>query len=196
MAHPDRVVVNVLATDGAPFGCDLNRANIIQIAGNAFMGTPSIRTFGVGVGFDENAQTGTSEFANKMFMDGVAQAGGTMKAFLVSDADVNRQFLAALNTIRGTALACSYAVPDSMGSALDYNRVNVRYTPGGSTTSVVTPKVANAADCVGRDGWYYDNDAMPTRIIMCDATCQKLSKDSMGKVQIEVGCATVIVPPR
>jgi hypothetical protein len=83
-----------------------------------------------------------------------------------------------------------------MGSMPDYNRVNVRYTPGGSTMSVVIPKVANAADCAGRDGWYYDNDATPTRIIMCDATCQKFSMDSMGKVQIEVGCATIIAPPR
>ena len=63
-----------------------------------------------------------------------------------SDANVNTQFLAALTKIRGAALSCTYSIPDSMGRMADYGRVNVRYTPCGSTMSVVIPKVANAAD--------------------------------------------------
>jgi hypothetical protein len=33
---------------------------------------------------------------------------------------------------------------------------------------------------------------MPTRIMTCDATCQNFSKDSMGKVEVEVGCSTIV----
>jgi hypothetical protein len=190
--HAGRVVVNVFATDGEPSGCDENPTNIQNIAAMGFGGMPSIRTFVIGVGDDVGADAGSDA---KRLLDGIASAGGTNKAFVVSDADVNKQFLDALNAIRGAALACSYTIPDSMGRMPDYNRVNVRYTQGGMTTSVVIPKVANAADCANRDGWYYDNDAAPTRIIVCDATCQKFSTDTKGKVEIEVGCATIIAPP-
>ena len=38
--------------------------------------------------------------------------------------------------------------------------------------------------------------ANPTRILVCDATCQKFSMDTKGKVEIEVGCATIIAPPK
>ena len=56
--------------------------------------------------------------------------------------------------------------------------------------------VAGAADCANRDGWYYDNEAKPSRILTCDATCQKFSMDATGKVEIEIGCATIIVPAK
>jgi hypothetical protein len=190
--HPDRVVVNVFATDGEPSGCDEEPANITRIAQMGFGGMPSIRTFVIGVGDDVGPDAGSDA---KKLLDGIASAGGTMKAFIVSDMDVNRQFLDALNKIRGAALACAFTIPDSMGRMPDYTKVNVRYTPGGSTTSVIIPKVAGAADCANRDGWYYDNEAAPTRIIMCDATCNKFSMDAKGKVEIEVGCATIIAPP-
>jgi hypothetical protein len=192
MAHPDHVVVNVFATDGEPEDCDLDPMNIANIAGQAFNATPSVRTFAIGVGDDLAGDAGSDA---KLLMDGIAQAGGTMKAFLISDANVNQQFLAALNKIRGSSLACTYAIPDSMGGMPDIMKVNVRYTPG-SGMPVVIPKVADAADCAGRDGWYYDNPTTPTRIIMCDATCQKFSMDSTGKVEIQVGCQTIIAPPR
>jgi hypothetical protein len=196
--HADHVVVAVFVTDGEPMLCDLNPANIQQIAATAFSATPSIRTFVIGVGA---AVTGAdagrfNPGANaRQLLNGIASSGGTMQAFMVDDADVNRQFVEALNKIRGTALQCAYTLPDSMGRMIDIKKVNVRYTPGGSTTSEVIPKVANEADCAMRDGWYYDNEAAPTRIIVCPATCDRFSRDTKGKVEIEVGCATIIAPP-
>jgi hypothetical protein len=188
MSHAGHVVVDVFATDGVPMSCDQDPAHIGQIAADGFAGTPSIRTFVIGVGSEAGS-------AAKALLDRIAMSGGTTSAFLVTDTDVNGQFLDALDKIRGAALACAYEVPDGMGRQLDYGRVNVSYTPGGSTTAIIVPKVANAADCSNRDGWYYDDDAHPTRILVCDATCQKLSADSKGKVEIQVGCATIIAPP-
>jgi hypothetical protein len=190
--HPGRVVVNVFATDGEPTLCD-DPARIPKIAADAFGSTPSIRTFVIGVGDDLDSDVGGLN--PKQLLDAIAAAGGTMRAFMISDTDVNRQFLEALNKIRGAALACAYAIPDSMGRMVDITKVNVRYTPGGSTMSVVIPKVGSAAECASRDGWYYDDNANPTRILMCDATCQKFSMDTKGKVEIEMGCATIIAPP-
>jgi hypothetical protein len=199
MEHPDHVVVNVFVTDGEPMLCDSNPANIQAIAATAFGATPSIRTFVIGVGA---AVTGSDAggprnpgAGARQLLNGIASSGGTMQAFMVDDADVNRQFVEALNKIRGSALQCVYTIPDSTGRMVDFRKVNVRYTPGGTTTSEIIPKVANAADCGTRDGWYYDDDAAPTRIIVCPATCDRFSRDSAGKVEIEVGCATIIAPP-
>ena len=76
--------------------------------------------------------------------------------------------------------------------APDYTSVNVQYKPGNGGMTETIPKVANKAACGNGDGWYYDNDAMPTQIIMCDATCNKLSMDSKGEVDIVLGCKTVV----
>jgi hypothetical protein len=191
--HSDHVVVNVFATDGQPSECDTNAANIQRIAQTAFGGMPSIRTFVIGVGA-EVAGGGDAGGAAKQLLDGIARSGGTMQAFMVSDADVNRQFLEALQKIRGAVLQCAYTIPDSMGRMPDFNKVNVRYTPAAGMSTII-PKVANAADCAMRDGWYYDDEVMPTRILMCPVTCDKFSMGMGGKVEIEVGCATIVAPP-
>jgi hypothetical protein len=190
--HPGRPVVVILATDGEPSQCDVNPANIQAIAGTAFIGMPSIRTFVIGVGDVVAAPQAT---AAKDLLNGIARAGGTSQAFIINDTDVNAQFLAALQAIRGAALQCAYTIPDSMGKMPDFNKVNVRYTPGGGMSSII-PKVANAGACAMDEGWYYDNELAPTRILVCPATCDKFAKAMGGKVEIEVGCATIIAPPR
>ncbi len=189
-ANRDRIVVTVLATDGVPAGCDGDDIeHVASVAKAGYAGTPSIRTFAIGIGtsFDDTLLDGGSWLMN---LDTVAAAGGTNKAFPITN-KVAQLFLDALNTIRGTALGCAYKLPDPMGRSLDYKQVNFLYTKGGTTLAVAIPKVANAAACSG-DGWYYDDEQNPTRIIACDATCKKLSADFSGKVEIEVGCPTIV----
>jgi hypothetical protein len=190
MSHPEHVVVNVFATDGEPADCDQNPANILQIASGAYGGLPSIRTFAIGVGNDWTGDGGPG----RRLLDGIASAGGTRQAFVVSDADLVRQFLDALNRIRSTSLGCEYSIPDTMGRQPDYRRVNVWFTPRGSSPMLV-PKVASSTDCGSRDGWHYDDDAKPTRILVCDATCRKLSGAVAARVEIQIGCETIIAPP-
>jgi hypothetical protein len=192
--HPGRAVVVVFATDGGPSQCDTDPANIEQMAATAFNDLPSIRTFVIGVG-SAVIPGSMGGMAGKALLDGIARSGGTMQAFMVSDADVTRQFVDALQAIRGSALQCAYTIPDAMGKMLDFDKVNVRYTPGGGVGSII-PKVPNAAGCAMGEGWYYDDDRMPTRILMCPATCDKFTKGMGGKVEIEVGCSTIIAPPR
>jgi hypothetical protein len=50
-SHPEHVVVTILATDGLPDGCENNNIqSVADIAAGAFMATPSIRTFAIGIG--------------------------------------------------------------------------------------------------------------------------------------------------
>jgi hypothetical protein len=180
-ARANHVVVNVFATDGEPSECVMDQSTINGIAAAAANANPKILTFVIGVG---SALTK---------LDGIAAAGGTAKAFLLDTANPNVQseFLAALNAIRGTALGCTYKIPQNDGGMVDLNKVNVEYTPGNGGASEQFPKYQDAAHCPATgDGWYYDDNGNPTQILLCKNTCSKVGKDTMGAVNIVVGCQT------
>ena len=179
--HPDHVVIDVLATDGAPGNCDTNQSHIDAIAAEGVNGTPKILTFVIGVGSALTALNGT------------AAAGGTGQAFFVdTNQNVNQQFLEALNKIRGAALSCSYLIPTPTVGMPNFDSVNVEYTPAGGTKQVIH-KVKDKASCPisGGDAWFYDNNAKPTQILLCNGTCDKVSADTTGQIDIVLGCATV-----
>jgi len=182
-SHPEHVVIVVLATDGDPTECaPQDIPGIASIAASAVASSPSILTFVIGVG---------SSLTN---LNDIAVAGGTQQAFIVdTNQNVTQQFLDALNAIKGTALGCTYSIPEpEMGNEPDYNAVNVEYTPGDGSPAQVFPKVSSAAACGAEDGWYYNDNANPTQIILCDASCDKVSADDSGTISIVLGCATVV----
>jgi hypothetical protein len=179
--NPDHVVIDVLATDGDPTECDTDLNNINAIAAAGLSGTPKVLTFVIGVGTSLSALNGT------------AAAGGTGQAFIVdTNQNVNQQFLDALNKIRGAALSCNYLIPVPTKGNPDFNSVNVQYTPGDGGPVVVLPKVADKNSCPpAGNAWYYDNNAAPKEIRLCDATCTKLAADTKGQIDILLGCATI-----
>lgn len=180
-AHPSDVVVALLATDGDPSECDTNLANIDAIAAAALNGTPKVLTFVIGVG---------SSLGN---LNGIAAAGGTGSAFIVDTTqNANQQFLDALNKIRGAAVGCTYQIPLPKTGTPDFNKVNVQYTPGGGTP-VIVPKVADKSHCpASGDAWYYDDNANPKQIILCDASCKKFTGDAHSQVDVLTGCQSVV----
>jgi hypothetical protein len=196
--NPTHTVVVVLATDGLPTECTpQDIPTIAQLAAQGAAGSPAIKTFAIGVFAPADITMGAQ--GN---LDQIAAAGGTTKAFIVDTSqNVESQFLAALNAIRGTKLACEYQVP-APGDAgmLDYLKVNVEFTPPGATTPTTIGYVGSAANCdPTAGGWYYDVDPMmggtPTKIIMCPATCTTFGSVNGGQIDIRVGCKTVIQPP-
>jgi hypothetical protein len=198
-AHPTHEVVLLFATDGLPTECTPEDIpGIAAIAGAGLSGTPSVKTFVIGVFAPADLQTGAQ--AN---LDQIAMSGGTTSAFIVdvSQNDVEQTFLAALTSIRGTKLACQYQVPvQGDAGALDYSKVNVEYTPGGTSSPATIGYVGTMAGCdPTKGGWYYDVDpqtgSVPTKIIMCQATCATFGNDTGGEVDIQVGCQTVVQPP-
>lgn len=175
--HLDRMTVVVLATDGDPTNCTPN--TVADVAAHAAEGlgqSPSIKTFVIGVG---------SELTS---LNSIAQSGGTGQAILVSAGNAGKEFLDALNAIRGAAV-CQYLVPQDGKS--DPNKVNVLFTPDGQTEGEVFPGVGDATKCQGGKGWYYDNPAKPSQILLCPASCDQV-KNVKGKVEIVFGCATQV----
>ena len=183
IAHPDHAVIAVLATDGVPSGCNENAGFINGIAATALAGVPSIKTFAIGVGSDLT------------LLQGIAAAGGTGQAFLIdTNQNATDQFLQALNEIRGAALSCAYLIPPApVGETIDYGAINVQYTPDGGMP-VGLPKAKNVGECPPAPAlaWYYDNEAAPKQIMLCPGACDTISADVKGKMDVVLGCATVV----
>jgi hypothetical protein len=186
IANPGHSVVAVLATDGIPDECGSTTAmgdagsEVAQVAASGLQGSPSIKTFAIGI-FTPDAVTNGTAFLNQ-----VATSGGTDQSFVVSSApDMEQQLTKAFNAIRTTALPCRYSVPAGDGGPLDFNRVNIEYTSGAGATSRL-PYVRDGSQCGASGGWYYDVDpsqgAPPSTILVCPSTCTALSTDSNGEV--------------
>jgi hypothetical protein len=91
-----------------------------------------------------------------------------------------------------THLPCVFDIPDPPeGEILDVDEVNFYYTPSGGT-EIVIPRVGGPGSCV-EYGWYYDDPATPSQIILCPSTCDILQADPGGSVSIAFGCATIII---
>jgi hypothetical protein len=179
--HLDRRLYLLLATDGLPSklctGNDIDGiATVLAVAAAL---TPPVQTFVIGIG--EIARLNT-----------LAMAGGTGNAAFIVDAvgtQTQAQFSAALEAIRHTALPCEFTIPEPSVGRIDPGQVNVELTNGAG--KVTFPKVTAASSCVaGETGWYYDDDAAPTQVIMCPSACDTL-KAGNAKIDIVFGCKTV-----
>jgi hypothetical protein len=186
--HPTHRVVVVLATDGLPSECQSTIDEVAQVAKSGAEGTPKIPTHVVGVG---------SAVTN---LDLVAASGGTGRALMVDTSqDTAKNFLAAMNAVRNAALLpCQFTIPSpKAGDTLDLDKVNIAYTPGsgadaGRATTI--PQVPDGAACdPGQGGWFYDDPKAPTAMNLCDATCRAVAGDTMGRVDVLVGCKTLTV---
>jgi hypothetical protein len=181
--HPTHKTIVVLATDGYPKDCaPTDIESIATIAGAGLQGTPAVSTFvvGVGDGLDN--------------LDAIASAGGTDAAFLVTDQNATAEFASALETIR-KSMACEFVVPAPVEGEADFEKVNVQFTPGGGQPSIIG-QVAGAADCGNGGGWYYDDAANPEVILLCADTCSTAKADANGKVDVLLGCKTIIQEPK
>ena len=93
-----------------------------------------------------------------------------------------------------TPLECDYAIPPPpMGKSFDKEKVNVDLTSNGATENIGW--VTDAAAChPDLGGWYYDNNDMPTRILTCPKSCDKIKATMNGSVSVAFGCARKPVP--
>lgn len=175
----ERVVV-VFLTDGEPTACDLTLNGITQHAAAAHA-QAGVLTFAVGL---QGSFEGT--------LNAIAQAGQTEQGFFIGSGDVQGELLAALEAIRDSVMACSYAMPESDDPQhpIDPALVNVSHTPGGGSPATI-PQVAGEQACGPGGGWYYDNPADPQSITLCDATCDGVQGDPAAQIKIVLGCATV-----
>jgi uncharacterized protein YegL len=165
----------VLVTDGEPNVCNSTLQAVAAAAQAAAATTP---TYVIGIG-------------NVANLNAIAQAGGTNQAFIVSTGNPQQtatDLENALATIKGSQLSCEYKIPaPPAGQTLNYNQVNVVYTPSSGQSQTLTYN----GSCSGNgQGWHYDNAQTPTKIEICPGSCTTIQADKSASIAIELGCAT------
>ncbi len=204
----------VLLTDGAET-CNANMIpDLVRTQSDSgTMGTVElassvgIRTFVLGAPGSEPA---------RQFLSSVAKLGGTgAKANCnwtssdpkvgdchfdmtnVSDAGPTfaQQLNDALEAVSREALSCEFDVPKQTpdGGTIDYTKVNVLFTPSTGPQETIS-RDDNAPCGSGANGWQYTQGNQ--KIVLCGSACDKVKADTRGSVQILLGCATLILPPR
>jgi hypothetical protein len=188
-ARATRDVAVVMVTDGEPSGCPNNTgiAPAVAIARAFFTGTPSVRTYVLGIG---------PSVSN---LNQLAQAGGTAPARLIESGG-EAELVAAFNAIRDNSITCDYQIPMRPGEPLDYTLVNLQVRVGINGAFAQVGKVANAAACGPAGGWFYDQpvppaNPPPTKITLCPATCDPLVQTAGSHLDVLVGCKTMMQSP-
>lgn len=178
----------VLVTDGAP-NCGGDATSVTAAVQAAF--GQGVKTFVIGIPGAAKYNAGMSQAASKggTGLPGCQEAGPNYCHFdltqFTDPTALATELATALGAIQGAAVSCDYQIPDQDAGAFDANSVNVRYTHGDTS---VEDLLYDAA-CAG-DGWRYDDEANPKRIVICSSTCAALTKDSQPKVDILFGCPT------
>jgi hypothetical protein len=157
-----------------------------------------ILTYVIGVGVYPS--TSLSNF-DPSFLGNVAQAGGTGPmgcnpnenaagatdlcyfqvdpTLATSASQLQQTFENTINTIRGQVLSCSFPLQVNGGGQVDPTKVNVEVD---GTTVPQDPT----------NGWSYNNPSNPTEITFNGMSCNNLKNDPQAKVQIVLGCQTII----
>ena len=181
---PGHAVAVILVTDGMPYACMNDRTGAVaaSLAQAAFIATPAIKTYVVGLG-------------NTATLDAIAMAGsGGATHYIPANSNVTQQLLTLLDSV-SSAITCDYALPT--GQALDYSLVNVQTTPDATGSPTFVGGIANASQCGPKGGWYYDvypAKGTPTNITLCPTSCDPIKATANSSLQVLIGCATE--PPR
>jgi hypothetical protein len=184
--HPERVTAVVLVTDGEPNACGAV-SNVVDAASSGLASQIATYVLGI-ISSSGSACAVDPNPANKADLDAIAAAGGTKMTRLF---DVAKDGAAAFaQLVAGIASdarpSCRYAVPSS-ASPVDPNKVNVQYTPAGTSKPITIPCVTQAT-CTSSAGWFFDNPAAPQEVILCPDTCVAVGA---APLTFDLGCATV-----
>ncbi len=191
--HPGHYVL-VLVTDGYPQDCKDDSIESVEDAVRAV--ASDIPTYVIGVKnpplTDSDGNTAPDTVSN---LSGVAEAGGTATAFIIDTgepADTTAAFKAAVDQIRGVAVACNIDVPDPPdGRAFEKDHVVVSYTSGKTKT-----QLSYDADCTGDAGWHYDDVTAPTQVVLCPSICAAVQADTRASLAVGFTCQPVFELPR
>lgn len=186
--------VVILMSDGAPNSA----TGITQLVQQKAQQADPITTFSVYVGELSGSTTALK------FMTDVALAGGTAPQgcdptatnvnnfchFQITPGakttqQVAQEFVAALNTIRGLASACELDITlvDKDGRPADPTKVNVSFVAKDDEDKIIKDIPKD-----GTNGWTYDDDENPTKIILHGSYCEEARANSSVTIGVQMGC--------
>ena len=186
-ANPAEKYDVILLTDGDPSDCDQTAAGAAALSAAA-LASKGVKTYVIGM------PGSTTSYLNP-----IAAAGGTNTSITVGNATMAADLKTALGAITGGGITCSSDLPAL--NLFDPFDVIVKYTPSAAAAVNLTQR-ADLTACNGNvnAGWYYDNNATPTKILLCPKSCATATADAGSKIDITLGCPkglgpkTVLVP--
>lgn len=176
---PEARTAVVLVSDGYPEGCDDNSIESVEALVQSTADRLPVYVIGVA-----NPPGGPDTVSN---LNGVAVAGGTEQAFIVATEDpesTQSAFTDAVQAIRRTTLSCEFSVPDPPdGLTFDPNLANVSFDSDSSSEDL-----GYDPTCESPGAWRYDDPDAPTKMALCEATCDRVRAEPGAKLVVSFGC--------
>lgn len=171
----------VLILASEPAACN---PSVTAMAAKAasMLSTHKVRTFVIGIGLSPSSTTAST----------IAKAGGTTAFAVAADANLATNLAAALNSIRGNIFPCSYDLPAP--GLFDPANPFLAYVSGTPPAVAVKTQVANAAACGASDGYYYDDNVNPTKVVLCPALCAAHRVTLYSAIKLVIACPTKYGP--
>jgi len=89
-------------------------------------------------------------------------------------------------------LACDWEIPPSpAGGAFDKGKTNVQLSLDGVVEHPL--KVSDASTCGTLEGWHYDDETQPAKVVVCPSTCARIQAAAEAQVDLLFGCQTMTV---
>jgi hypothetical protein len=178
-ADSNRLTMVLLATDGFPTQCEQSLPAISALAEAAYTADSSVIT---------NVIALTEGEANAR---AIAEQGGGKSFIIRADEDVAQRFLDAMLSITLSNIPCDYEIDRGVtdaGATVEINSTRAQVNFESAATGARTlPRRDNSVDCAasGGDGFYFDREVDPTRVILCEDTCAQIGA---GTLTINLTC--------
>lgn len=104
----------------------------------------------------------------------------------------------ATAVVKDAAIDCIYDIPAAgPDEQIDFSKVNVDYksSPNASPQTIYYVP-GGLPDCSSNGGWYYDDPGMPTKILLCPATCAAAQGNADAEMIVKFGCETLVADPK
>ena len=170
--HPSEKTAVVIVSDGSPNGCGgKNKASHLgNLAYEALQDEILTVTIGIGA-------------ADLIVLDEIALGGGTGEAI---DITGSTSLLYDKLSQISSAFQCEYKFEDNN---FDPDQWYVNYISSNGFPDWLIPRVTNKLDCDNQHGWYYDNNDYPSKLTLCDESCNIVTFDENFVLQLAFGCS-------
>lgn len=202
--------VLVVITDGVPtVGAGQNQAqanaDVVSALTTARTGPSAISSFTIGVG----NPTGAPVLFDELFLGQMAVGGGyqdpgcntswgdqnmtgkpchlQVTPGAKTAAQIKQEFIDAFNNVRDKTTSCELILDKTNAANMDPTKVNVFLTTGGTERPVAKGP---------QNGWSYDDEKSPTKVILNGQSCADLKSDPNASARLVVGCATSVEVPK
>jgi len=177
--NPQNRIVVLLVSDGDPSGCGPLKDNSVELSKlSSDAHDMNVDTFTIGM-----------SGADMYSLDLIAKSGGTKGVIDVTD-DIDSMY-EKINEIRNL-FRCEYDIP--FGYDFDFQNILVEYRSSIGLPIWQLPRAVDASGCKSTLGWYFDNNADPKKVIICDLACDIIITDPNPEVYYAFGCLDGQIP--